>query len=62
MYSLNLSTEEYQALMDILECSISEIHSEIIHTDRRDLKELLKSRKQVLIRMLDNVRQMQTAA
>lgn len=61
MYSLNLTVEEYQALMDILECSISEIHSEIIHTDRRELKEMLKNRKQVLIRMLDNARQTQAA-
>lgn len=62
MYNLNLSTEEHQALIDVLECSISELHLEIMHTDRWDLKDRLKARKQVLLAMLENARAMQVAA
>ena len=62
MYSLNLSLEERQALMDVLECSISELHTQIIHTDRYDFKMLLKNRRQVLLRMLDSMRDTQPAA
>lgn len=58
MYTLNMSEEEHQALMDILETSISEIHVQIMHTDRWDLKECLKNRKQVLLTMLDATRKM----
>jgi hypothetical protein len=61
MYNLNLNGEEYQALTEMLECSISQIHSEIIHTDHRELKEMLKNRKQVLVNMLESVRSMQAA-
>jgi hypothetical protein len=62
MYNLNLSIEERQALMDVLECSISELHTQIIHTDRYDFKMLLKDRKQVLLKMLDDTRDAQPAA
>ena len=62
MYNLNLSIEERQALMDVLECSISELHTQIVHTDRYDFKMLLKDRKQVLLKMLDDTRDAQPAA
>jgi len=55
MYTINLSVEERQALVDVLECTISELHSEIVHTDRCDFKELLKSRKYTLVQLLDNL-------
>ena len=55
MYTINLSVEERQALVDVLECTISELRSEIVHTDRCDFKELLKSRKYTLVQLLDNL-------
>lgn len=56
MYNLSLSVEEHQALIDVLESSISEIHVQIMHTDRWDFKQCLKDRKQVLLSMLDSAR------
>jgi hypothetical protein len=60
MYSVNFNGEEFQALKDVLECTISELHSEIVHTDERELRCMLKNRKQVLVKMLENVRSLQS--
>jgi hypothetical protein len=57
MYALNLSMEEHQALLDVLESSISELHSQIVHTDRYDYKKVLKNRKQVLLGLLNDLQQ-----
>jgi hypothetical protein len=57
MYALNLSIEEHQALLEVLESSISELHSQIVHTDRYDYKKLLKNRKQVLVGLLKDLQQ-----
>lgn len=57
MYYLNLSTEEHQALIDVLRCSISELHSQIVHAERHEFKSALKDRKQVLLGLLDNLQE-----
>jgi hypothetical protein len=57
MFTLNLSDEERQALVDVLECYVVELHSEIMHTDRRELKNCLKDRKQTLLKILDTLKQ-----
>jgi hypothetical protein len=56
MYTLNLTMDEHQALTEVLECSISELHSEIVHTDRCDFKELLKTRKRTLLQLLETLK------
>ena len=56
MFTLNLSIDEHQALLELLECSISELHSEIIHTDRCDFKELLRARKRTLVQLLETLK------
>lgn len=56
MYTLNLSIDEHQALLEVLECSISELHSEIVHTDRCEFKELLKTRKRTLVQLLETLK------
>lgn len=61
MYTLNMTEEEHQALMDVLETSISEIHAQIMRTDRWEFKECLKNRKQVLLSMLDAARKVKPA-
>ncbi len=38
MYTMNLSFEQQNALVDILECSISEIHSQIVHAENHCFK------------------------
>jgi hypothetical protein len=62
MITLQLNDEEQQALIDILECSISEIHSEIVHTERYELKECLKGRRQVMLKLLDELRKAPVSA
>ena len=61
MYTLQLSSEEQQTLMDVLECAISEIRSQIVHADRSDFKALLKSRKQVMLELLESLKQASAA-
>jgi hypothetical protein len=56
MYTLNLSVDEHQALVEVLECSISELHSEIVHTDRCEFKEELKTRKRTLLQLLETLK------
>jgi hypothetical protein len=57
MYTLTLDSQQQQALVDILECSVADIRSEIVHTENHCMKEILKSRKQVLIGVLESLRQ-----
>ena len=47
--------------MDVLECAISEIRSQIVHADRSDFKALLKSRKQVMLELLESLKQASAA-
>ena len=61
MINLNLTLEEQQTLVEMLECSIRDIHSEIVHTDHREFREMLKNRKQMLLAMLDNMRQAESS-
>jgi hypothetical protein len=61
MYTLTLSEQELGMLVDVLECAMSELHSEIVHTDRCDYKEELKARKQMLARLLENLKQIERA-
>ena len=61
MYNMTLSFEQQRALLDILECSISEIHSQIVHAENHCFKTMLKDRKQVLIDLLDSLRKLPEA-
>jgi len=62
MYTMNLSFEQQSALVDILECSISEIHSQIVHAENHCFKSMLKERKQVLIDLLHSLKQLPSGA
>lgn len=53
MYSITVTEEQYLALLDLLQCSIPEIHSEIIHTDDRCFRETLKQRRHALVDILN---------
>ena len=55
MFTLTLDQEEHEALKEILECSLSELHTEIVHTDNRCFRQALKDRKEVLQRMLNGL-------
>lgn len=55
MIHLDLSDEEQQVLAEVLDSYLSELHTEISHTDTRDYREMLKGRKAVLTKLLDAV-------
>ena len=52
MLHLDLTTEEQQTLVYLLEECISDLRMEIVDTDSVDYKEMLKHRKQVLTKLL----------
>jgi hypothetical protein len=56
MIHLDLKYEERQALVEVLENEISELSSEIFHTERLEYKSMLKSRKKLLMEMLEHLR------
>ncbi len=53
MYHITLTQEQYDALLDLLQCAIPELHSEIIHTDDHCLRETLKERRQSLVSVIN---------
>ncbi len=48
MISLKLNEEERRLLVELLECDISDLRTEIAHTDRREYKEMLKNREALM--------------
>ena len=56
MQTITLSVEEKQALEDVLECSVVELRSQIVHTDRYSYKQMLKNRKEVLLNILSSLK------
>jgi hypothetical protein len=56
MYTVTLTSEQQAVLLDILNCAISELHSEIVHTDNWCLKDALKDRKHILQELVEVLR------
>ena len=50
MLQLDLTAKEAAILADTLQAALTELHTEIAHTDSHDYKEQLKERQQVLER------------
>jgi hypothetical protein len=59
MYTVTLTSEQHDVLLDLLECAVSELHTEIVHTDNRCMKDALKDRKHILQQLLDVLRSLQ---
>ena len=57
MTSLELATEELNALDETLARSVSDLAEEMSHTDSREFKDRLKHRKAVLERLLMKVQE-----
>ncbi len=62
MISINLSVEEQQVLIDMLENCIADLRSEIRDTDRAEYKDMLKLRKQVLMHLVEALYQARETA
>ena len=52
---LNLNKAEEQVLVDTLEASLSRLKDEISHTDAYDYRELLKQRKEILLKLREKM-------
>ncbi len=52
MLQITLTDEEKTTLRDLLQCCLAELRVEIHHTDDMDYKDMLKNRKNVLMKIL----------
>jgi len=59
MYTVTLTSEQHLMLLDILDCAVADLHTEIVHTDNRCMKDALKDRKHLLQEMLETLRSLQ---
>ena len=55
MEQLELTHEELAVLRDVLQHRVGELNIEVLHTDTRDFKEMLKSRKLLLESILKKI-------
>jgi hypothetical protein len=53
MHTLELSSEEAYVLRETLQSFLSDLRTEIAHTDRRDFRDQLKHRRELLERVVD---------
>lgn len=56
MIHLDLNDEERQILLEVLENYISDLTMEISNTDRLEFREMLKSRRKAVIKVIDTLR------
>jgi len=57
MIQLDLTKEEKDILTEILENDLSDLRMEITDTDSLDFREMLKKQKEVLMKVLETLRQ-----
>ncbi len=57
MMTLKLSSAEQQLLVEVLDAAISDLGMEIADTDLMDYREMLKERKQTLMKVVSDLRQ-----
>ena len=55
MLKLELSEQEQEALADVLQSSLSELRTEISHTDRQAFRQRLKSQEQLVRKVLQRL-------
>lgn len=55
MLQIILTEEEKITLRDLLQCCLAELRVEIHHTDDMDFKDMLKNRKNVLVKILEEL-------
>jgi hypothetical protein len=55
MAQLELSAAEAKLLNDLLNSSLAELHTEINHTDSRELREELKEREEKIREILERI-------
>ncbi len=55
MITIDLTEDEAKVLHIVIASYLSDLRMEIADTDRKDFREMLKNRKQVLIKVLDEL-------
>jgi len=55
MLQILLTEEEKTILIDVLQCCLTDLRNEIHHTDDYDFKAMLKNRRKVLMKILDEI-------
>lgn len=56
MTSLELTLEEHEVLTELLANRLSELEIELVHTDHKDFKQMLKRRQRLLTQVLEKLR------
>lgn len=56
MLELKLSAAEQKVLAEVLDAAISDLGMEIANTDLQDYREVLKARKQTLIKIVGDLK------
>lgn len=59
--TITLDEEQQAVLLDQLDCCIDELRTEIMDTDRREYRELLKKRRDLVRHILDSIREAQAS-
>jgi len=57
MIQLNLSDEEQEVLLNVLENYVSNLRMEIADTDNKDFRDMLKARKMILLKVIEDLRE-----
>ncbi|HEX6070545.1 MAG TPA: hypothetical protein VFZ18_11995 [Longimicrobiaceae bacterium] len=55
MITLELTPDEREHLVEVLTSALSDLRMEIANTDSQDFREMLKSRKLVLVKVLEAI-------
>jgi hypothetical protein len=55
--TLTLNEEEQAVLIDQLDCCIDDLRTEIMDTDRREYREQLKKRREIVQHILNSIRE-----
>lgn len=55
MITLELTQDEREHLVEVLTSALSDLRMEIANTDSQDFREMLKSRKLVLVKVLEAI-------
>lgn len=61
MHTITLTSEEQSTLVDILECCVSNLRSQIVHTDRYTYKQMLRDRRQIVQNILTTLENTQNS-
>jgi hypothetical protein len=62
MITLTLTAEEQEALLDVIGCCISDLHSQIVHAEQHEFKQMLKDRKQMMLNLMERLKKLQEEA